>query len=170
MKFQYLTLVAFIAKITQPAYALGPGEVCMFDAPTGAYLLGHVGWAYLVGGTSTWIYGATEEAGESWHESGSFTNMLSAFRGAGPYHDAGYYKYYRCRTSPNSAVRAADQQVTQGEASGYNWDYNNCLTKSIAIFKAYDSGTFGGLYDGVSVPPNAYFDDALTDFGPQKDL
>src|SRR5579862_9143768 len=164
MKFQYLALVVFIVQVARPAYALGPGEVCMFNAPSGTDYLGHVGWAYLVGGTSTWIYGATEEASESWHESGSFTDMLNAFRGAGTYHDAGYYKYYRCEKSPNSSVGAADQQVAKGEASGYNWDYDNCLTKSVAVFKAYDSGTFGGLDDGVSVLPNAYFENALTNF------
>jgi len=44
-----------------PAAALGPGQVCVFNAPTGGNgWIGHDGWGYLIGGTNQWIYGATE--------------------------------------------------------------------------------------------------------------
>ena len=170
MKFRLTLAALFVVNAARPAQALGPGEVCMFNAPSGADGLGHVGWAYLIGGTSNWIYGATEEPNQSWHETGSFADMLSAFSDAGNYHAAGYYQYYRCETSPNSSVGAADNQVAEGEASGYNVIDNNCLTKAVAIFKAYDSGTFGSLYNGDSVGPNWYFDNALGNFGPRENL
>jgi hypothetical protein len=81
------------ATLVLTAHALGAGKVCMFNAPSGADTLGHVGWGYLVGGTSTWIYGATEEPGDNWHTSGSWSQMLEAFCGSGPYHKASYYLY-----------------------------------------------------------------------------
>src|SRR2546423_4269206 len=38
-----------------------PGRMCMFHAPKGAYIFGHVGWAFSITGTSQWICGSTEE-------------------------------------------------------------------------------------------------------------
>ncbi len=55
---------AAVARPPHAAYALGPGQVCVFLAPQGAPIAGlytgHVGWAFLEGGTSNWIFGATE--------------------------------------------------------------------------------------------------------------
>ncbi len=49
-----------------PVRALGPGRVCMFKAPSGATYgvvnAGHVGWAYEVGNSGSWVFGATELA------------------------------------------------------------------------------------------------------------
>lgn len=142
-----------------PAQALGAGDTCMFNAPSGADIgvgaMGHVGWSYLVGGTSTWVYGATESPTYHWHTSGNWNSMLSAFRNAGYGHSAGYYTQFKCTSTPTSAVGAANNAVANGEGSGYNGLTNNCLTKSVAIFNAYYGfGLYGGAYEG----PNWYFD------------
>lgn len=143
-----------------PAQALGAGEVCMFNAPSGAQLplglnAGHVGWGYLIGGSTTWTYGATESASYHWHTSGSWSAMLAAFRNAGYGHSAGYYTKYKCQNTGTSAVSAANTAVANGEATTYDWFSSNCLTRSIDIFNAY----YGfGLYSGSGVAPNYYFD------------
>jgi hypothetical protein len=165
-----LSSILTTASLVFTAHALGAGKVCMFNAPSGAYTLGHVGWGYLVGGTSTWVYGATEEPGENWHTSGSWPQMLASFKDSGDYHNAGYYLYYKCQTSPTSAVGAANKQVAAGEASGYNWDNDNCLSKAVAIFEAYDGSTFDYLGNGKGWPPNFYFDNELSGFSQREDL
>lgn len=169
MKFLFFVTTT-CAGLILSAQALGPGKVCMFNAPAGAYGLGHVGWGYLVGGTSTWVYGATEDPGKNWHTSGTWQQMLAAFKGAGTFHAAGYYKYYKCEGSPHSSVGAANKQVAAGEASGYNVDWDNCLTKAIAIFKVYDSSTYGDLGDGKGWGPNFFFDNEMYGFSNRLDL
>jgi hypothetical protein len=153
--------------LASPAMALGAGEVCMFNAPTGAELgfglnAGHVGWGYLIGGTSTWTFGATESPSYHWHTSGSWGTMLADFRNADYGHSAHYYTQYKCGYTPTSSVGAANTAVSNGEGSGYFALTNNCLTKSVAIFNAY----YGfGLYAGWSEAPNAYFN-GLGWYGP----
>jgi hypothetical protein len=147
--------------LASPAHALGAGQVCMFNAPSGAQGAGHVGWGFLIGGSSTWTYGATEQTNHSWHASGSWSAMLSAFK----YNSSSKYLYYECSHSPNSSVGAANNQVTAGENSGYNLATDNCLTKAVAIYKAYDGGTYGGMYWGGSEGPNWYFDHLPGAFG-----
>lgn len=134
----------------------------MFNAPTGAELgpwtLGHVGWGYLVGGTSTWVFGATESPTWAWSASGSWSTMLDAFKYA---NHPGYYTQFNCSTSTNSAVGAANNLVAWYDdiaKSGYGIANNNCLTHAVAIFQMYDSGTFGGMRDGSFAGPNHYFD------------
>src|SRR5215469_3770594 len=142
-----------------PAYALGPGDVCLFNAPSGADVglvaFGHVGWGYQIGGTSTWLFGATESPTYHWHSSGSETTMLADFANADYGHSANYYTQYKCQGTDSSAVRAASVAVSTGESNGYNGLTNNCLTKSVAIFNAYyPFGLYWGGYEG----PNYYFD------------
>jgi len=152
--------------LASPALALGAGEVCMFNAPSGAELgplhEGHVGWGYLVGGTSTWVFGATENPSYHWHTSGSWSTMLADFHDADYDHKLGYYTKYKCQYTSTSAVGAANAAVADGESNGYFLLTNNCLTKAVSIFNAY----YGfGLGSGAFDSPNSYFND-LNWYGP----
>jgi hypothetical protein len=152
------------------AVALGTGTGCMFNAPSGATVggvdFGHVGWAFQVAGSSTWVFGATENGGgnayvppggdnESWHISGTESQMFAAFKDAGHFHSAGYYTRWRCHTIPNTAVGAANNEIATQAGSGYFFPTNNCLTKSVAILNAYGEGLG---WPGYFQAPNNYFD------------
>ncbi|MFE2070544.1 hypothetical protein ACFXDH_50705 [Streptomyces sp. NPDC059467] len=172
------------------AHALGAGRVCFFKAPTGApigpsghqLMFGHAGWAYRVGSSGTWVYGSTENnsgkptisAGQntdSWSRTGSWAQVTADFKGAltingHHYHNAGYYTQYRCRNTNTSAVGAANTTAAQQLGNGYDWFSNNCLTKGVQIFWAYDSSLRAvppasnpkGIGSGVGVGPNWYID------------
>jgi hypothetical protein len=170
-----------------PALALGPGKVCMFNAPNGVtagpVALGHVGWSYQIGGTTSYTYGATDGTGSpfigsgqntnSWHQTGSGDDALNMFRSGGPFHDETYTRF-RCHSWPTSAVGAANNMVARMEGNGYSILDNNCLTKAIAIFAAYGVNNLPpGSIPGTIPPflptpisPNFYFDNLLTNFGP----
>jgi hypothetical protein len=164
-----LPIVQFLSTLAlgliPPAFALGKGKICLFNAPTGASIevlnhdiadFGHTGWGYLVGGTSTWVFGATEEPNITWHTTGSWSQMLAAFAGASHGHAANYYLYYKCTDTDTSAVGAANKEVSKLEAETYDWYGNNCLTRSIAIFQAYDSAIT--YHNPAGTGPNWYFD------------
>ena len=171
-----VVMVAAVAGITvvvaAPAQALGAGEVCMFNAPSGADVggvnFGHVGWAFRVGGSSTWEFGATESTTFNWRDSGSATDAQNTFRGLrGHSIAAHYYTQWKCANSASSSVTAASNEVNTLYSQGYNIANNNCLTRTIAIFKAYDGGSFGGLYNGDLEGPNNYFNNLPSNFnGP----
>jgi hypothetical protein len=55
-----LLILGGVAFGTSTAYALGPGMACVFNAPHGAGDRGHVGWAYEIGNSGTFVYGAVE--------------------------------------------------------------------------------------------------------------
>jgi len=163
---------------TAPAQALGAGAACMFNAPTGAQLVpwlgvnaGHVGWAFLEGGTKTWEYGATESATNNWRASGNEQQMFDAFYGlSGHGIHTGYYTKFRCKQTANSSVGAASNEVNRLYGQTYSGPDNNCLTRTVSIFKAYDS-SFGGMDIGSWVAPNFYFDNLnAVGFGPAQTL
>lgn len=176
-----IALVGAIGLAVPHAAALGAGTACMINAPSGATVgpitFGHVGWAFQVGGTSTWVFGATENGGgsayvpaggdtESWSASGSQSQMLAAFRNAGHFHSAGYYTQYRCTAVANSAVGAANTAIAQAAANGYFFPTNNCLTKSVSILQAYNAGGLG--WPGYFQAPDNYFDNLA--WGPVTHL
>ena len=117
-----LTMAASVSQVAGalPALALGPGGTCVFFAPSGAYDLGHTGWGYQIGGTSQWIYGATEnESGQNqppghdigyWDRQGSFNQMLNTFNNPSiPTLNrigSGYYTQYKCYYTSTSSVGA----------------------------------------------------------------
>jgi hypothetical protein len=156
-----VSIIGIAVVATTPAYALGPGTVCMFNAPSGAEIgplhAGHVGWAFREGNTTTWEYGATENASTNWRGRGDQNAMFNAFRqrqgNATP-----YYTKWRCHASPYSSVGAASTKVDQLNKQTYNLLNDNCLTRSIEIFKAYDGSTFGHMEQGGGASPNRYFD------------
>jgi hypothetical protein len=169
-----VAIIGMTVVATTPAYALGAGTVCMFNAPTGAALgplhEGHVGWAFREGNTTTWEYGATENASTNWRGRGDQNAMFNTFRqrkgNATP-----YYTQWRCHASPNSSVGAASTEVDQLNKQAYTLLSDNCLTRSIEIFKAYDGTTFDVMPSGYATAPDGYFDalDQLG-FGPVHPL
>jgi hypothetical protein len=169
-----VAIIGMTVVATTPAYALGAGTVCMFNAPSGAELgplhLGHVGWGFREGNTTTWEYGATENASTNWRGRGDQNAMFNTFRQrkgiATP-----YYTQWRCMASPNSSVGAASTEVDQLNKQTYNLLNDNCLTRSIAIFQVYDGSTFGGMGSGDAVSPNGYFNNiGGYGFGPVHPL
>lgn len=156
-----VAIIGMAVVATTPAYALGAGTVCMFNAPSGAALgplhLGHVGWAFREGPTTTWEYGATENASTNWRGRGDQNAMFNAFRqrkgNATP-----YYTQWRCEASPYSSVGAASAEVDQLNKQTYSLLDDNCLTRSVEIFTAYDGSTFDYLPPAADTSPNAYFD------------
>lgn len=184
-----VTVVAFVAVVVgavgwaPAASALGTGTGCMFNAPAGATVgpisFGHVGWAFQVAGSSTWIFGATENGGgsayvppggntDSWNASGSENQMFAAFKNAGHSHAAGYYTKWRCRTISTTSVGAASQQIAVQAGSGYFFPTNNCLTKSVAILNTYGEGLG---WPGYFQAPDNYFDNlGSAGWGPVHSL
>ena len=178
-----------VGPTSTPAYALGAGQVCLFNAPSGAPTpvgnMGHVGWAFLEGGTTNWTYGATEnrsgqwtvDAGQntdSWIKNGTWSQVTADFKNALSinghyYHDHGYYTQYRCRNTAQSSVGAAVNEARTQQNNGYNFINNNCLTKSINIFWSYDNSLHDLPYAGTT-GPNWYFDNELTGFGAKVAL
>ncbi|MEZ0106030.1 hypothetical protein ABH920_000011 [Catenulispora sp. EB89] len=164
------TGVAFAPSATADARSTHAttGRVCMFDAPKGALSLGHVGWAFRWSdGSDTWDYGATL-ANSNWEKHGTEQQMLHDFATA---NDSGGYQSYRCKDTATDDQSIAESTVTAGFARSYNLINDNCLTRSIEIFKAYDgSGGLNSLPDGKFVFPNAYFNYDLSGWDASKSL
>lgn len=144
------------------------GRVCMFDAPKGALSLGHVAWAFRWSdGSDTWDYGATLADG-NWEKHGSEQQILHDFATST---DSGGYQSYRCRDTAADDQNTAETTVTTGFARSYNLIDDNCLTRSLEIFKAYDgSGGLNSLPSGKFVFPNAYYNYDLSGWDASKPL
>jgi hypothetical protein len=162
-----LTTAGAVAIGAAPAYALGPGQVCMVNEPSGAPssggTFGHVGWMFMVGGSTTWVAGSTDGAVSStnskkltWQRSGTKSALLNFF------YDDGYAKF-RCHSTNTSAVGGANAMIKTRDAQGFNTLTDNCLEDTVAIFNAYDSSM--KLASGLGEGPNFYFDN-LNSFGP----
>jgi hypothetical protein len=178
---------ALLTGTVSPAGARAPaagGMVCMFQAPTGAHLIGlnagHVAWAYrwanAAGGR--WDFGATEHGGVVWNRNGTWDEMLGVFRSrTRPDGDPGpYYTRYRCAHTGGADQAAARRKRAELDHLPYSLLNDNCLTRSIEIFKAYDSsGGLNILSTGKAdnwqlATPNDYFAEDLTGFGPARSL
>jgi len=151
------------------AYAKGPGRACVFIAPSEANGLGHVGWGYQVGGTDTYVYGATEgptswwpgAPNGAWKATGPWPQVLADFAGANP-NVTNHYTQYRCKTVRDSAVGAANDQVNHVLQSGYFVFWWNCLDDMIRVLNAYGAD----LPPAADYPiPNRYFHQALEEWG-----
>jgi hypothetical protein len=138
----------------------------MFLAPDHVFGLGHVGWAYRDDDGSTWDFGSTLSAASSWHKAGAFPAVLAGFHDAAD--SSGPYRAYRCRdTAGHNAARAAAKAAEVG-AQAYHILNNNCLTRSLAIFEAYDdTGGLASLGAGRFTAPRWYFDNDLNGFEAQ---
>ncbi|WP_051942881.1 hypothetical protein [Streptacidiphilus rugosus] len=172
-----------VAAGSATARAQAPGMVCMFDAPSGAGNLGHVGWGFRGGDGVAWTFGATENPGGawtvppssdpaatgSWIGHGGWDQMLAAFRAGRSDHGPGYYTRYRCDATADSSPDAATRQAATEATNGYVLTDNNCLTKSVDIFKAY-STAFASYSNGAWQVPNRYFADLPSTWTPSAGL
>ncbi|MCX5063879.1 MULTISPECIES: hypothetical protein [unclassified Streptomyces] len=150
-----------------PATAVGAGRVCMFNATEGAWIAGHVGWAFRVGGADDWIYGATEDPSHNWQKESNWKTMLDTFRAQG---GKGYYDTYRCRNTGHSSVTAAKDEVKSAYSRPYDAGTDNCLTRSVEFFLAYDSDLWNDLPLSSYTGPNWYYDNDLGGFEGKVNL
>jgi hypothetical protein len=165
-----------------PGGGVVPGRVCLFNAPTGVFapgsFIGHMAWAFRIGSTDTWEFGATEgndanifdtalTDNHSWSDMGSWDYVKSTFKsgvhyGKGP----GYYTRYRCKDEPDSLLPATSAEISKQWTNGFFAPLNDCLTKSVAILQAYGASLPNV---GIDPRPNAYFDN-LEGFMPSENL
>jgi hypothetical protein len=159
--------------------AASAGRACIINAPSGVLpgkLIGHVGWAYKAGSGDYWSFGSTEGTGtltipagsdtHSWSNAGTWFGLVGSFENAYytyynvKLHDAKYYTQYRCFNVSSSNSSTANAEVQRQATNGYDGFKNNCLTKAIAILKAYG---VTNLQAAPSTAPNTYFNN-LTGF------
>ncbi|MFC9926881.1 Tat pathway signal protein [Streptomyces sp. NPDC127190] len=168
-------LTATAAPLVTPATAEAAtgGRVCLFLDKEGARIAGrtygHVAWSIRdPRNTNHWIWGATEgykgklhiAAGDyngSWIKGGTWDGLRRSIKRDG-HHRAGYYDAYRCINTASGDLKAAQRTFDNMKNNGYDIGFNNCLTKSIAIFRKYSPALSSkNLPDGQTVPPRNYF-------------
>jgi hypothetical protein len=164
------------------ARALGLGEACAFIEPQGAAIagqnFGHIGWGYQVAGTSTWVFGATENPNGSafiqpgdfngaWKATGTWDDMLDAFTSQTYYPShavnpasnsngpSAPYTSYKCEIVANSAVGAANNAAAATFTAGYLGLTNDCLTAVISVLSAYNAQN---LNPATDFGPNYWYD------------
>ncbi|MEU9156042.1 hypothetical protein ACGFZQ_19825 [Streptomyces sp. NPDC048254] len=118
------------------------------------------------GNSSHWIWGATEgrngaasiPAGStngSWIKGGTWTQLRGSISQA-------RYDYYRCINTAQGNLATAQTAYRRMKANGYAVLTNNCLTKSLAVFRGYSPALTGAyLPDGKYKAPNYYFTTSL---------
>jgi len=169
------------ARATSAAQAtVSAGRACIINAPSSVLpggLIGHVGWAYKAGSGDNWSFGATEGTGaltipagydtHSWGNGGTWFGLAGSFENVFytyynvKLHNAKYYTQYRCFNVSSSNSSAADAEAQRQATNGYNGFNNNCLTKAIAILKAYG---VTNLQAAPNTAPNTYFKNNLASF------
>lgn len=79
-----------------------------------------------------------------------------------PGHKKFLYDAYRCINTASGDLAAAQRTFRAMRANGYQVAYNNCLTKSIAIFRKY-SPALSTVYlpNGGATLPKSYFGKVL---------
>ena len=172
-----LTAGLAVVMNTTPAFALGAGQVCEFNqidgAPSSGGTLGHLAWAFMIGGTDQWIAGSTDGAmsvtnqkKKAWTVTGTKPELIQLFKGRG-------YNRFRCESTPVSAVGAAKAMVAQRDAMDFSTVFSNCLEDMLRIFVAYDSA-LGSKFPpamGFGLTPNDFFDSgSVYGFGPSHNL
>ncbi|MFE2142164.1 Tat pathway signal protein [Streptomyces sp. NPDC059456] len=148
------------------AQAAPLGRACLFQDREGAGGAGHVAWAVRDPKDSGhWIWGATEgpangvyiPAGSpngSWIKGGTWKQLRGTISPA-------RYDNYRCINTAGGNLAAAQQTYGRMKANGYAVLTNNCLTKSLEIFRSYSPAlTASSLPDGRTTP-NHYFEVSL---------
>jgi hypothetical protein len=179
--------VGIVAVATPPAHALGTGRACIFNASSGAFGFGHVGWAYRVDQQDLWVFGSVENPGGSasvppgqyngaWSATGAWHEVLASFFGSqapsnsspdSPLvtvpHAANYYDGYTCEDVANSNVGAANAVVATLPGEGYGVFGNNCEDAANAVLSAYNAT--GLLPPSLYPAPNAWFQAIATEIG-----
>lgn len=130
--------------LTNPA-----GEACVFDAPTGVTtvfghkIFGHVGWGFELP-SGYWEFGANEGPGsldisKTWYTTGTWKQMLAAFRNKGNYHSSTYYTTYKCATVNTAASDITNAGTTVGRE--YHQFYfipgHDCESQVYNVLSAY---------------------------------
>jgi len=97
---------------------------------------------------------------ESWLLTGTFSQAMSIFKNpyvvqGRLYHPDPYYISYRCTKTSEADLPAALTAANAVSTDGYNFLTNNCLTKALAVFVAYDPTLH--LQPGDSTPPYDYY-------------
>jgi len=159
-----LAALGLLAGLAVPsvAQAATAGRACIFNAPSGAIIAGHVGWAFRNGSGDNWIFGATEGSDNttSWIETnGAWVHVLATFgQGLHSNKGIGYYTSYRCANVASSNPTLAYNQALTDARNGYDLRTNNCLTKSVDVLRAYGVSTLPTPTTlGISQFPNTYY-------------
>jgi hypothetical protein len=171
------------------AQAMGAGKACVFIEPQGAKFaglnFGHIGWGYQVAGTSTWVFGATENPNGThpiarnsfngaWDASGTWNDMLNAFTLQTDYpshavnnasnasRPSAPYTQYACESVANSNVSAANAAARDNVAAGYALPVidggggNDCLDAVNRVLHAYNAQNLPSITTHPG--PNAWYD------------
>ncbi|XUL85276.1 hypothetical protein ACQ86D_00025 [Streptomyces galilaeus] len=131
--------------------------------------LGHVGWMVQDTARNRWVGGATEigelpaqpganpdrAAYGSWSARGTYSSIIATFKTK-----RGGYEKMRCTYARHGDADNAVKVFNRSTYRAYDLLTDNCLTRSVAAFKAYSS-EFRSLPDGKRTRPNAYYDDTL---------
>jgi hypothetical protein len=125
------------------------GKACVFDAPKGVTtvskkeIFGHVGWGFKLP-SGYWEFGANEGPGNldishTWYTTGTFRQMLNAFRNKGNHHSAGFYAKYKCATVNTTKANISKAGATVGKE--YNEFYvipgKDCESQVYNVLAAY---------------------------------
>jgi len=123
----------------------------VFDAPTGVTtvfgkeIFGHVGWGFELP-SGYWEFGANEgpfpwqsDISHTWYATGTWHQMLNAFRNKGSHHSVTYYTQYKCATVNTTRSNVANAGTTVGHE--YNEFYvisgRDCESQVYNVLKAY---------------------------------
>ncbi|MFF0246944.1 hypothetical protein ACWEU6_13940 [Streptosporangium sandarakinum] len=133
-----------------------PGRVCMFSDPNNVYtgLAGHVGWAFKTG-PDLWSWGSYSPQGKTWKSSWTWAATRDYFKRAG---------YYSFRCKDTHQMRSASATQVWKNYPRYNPYSSNCLTSSVAIFRAY-TPELGSLPSASGTAPRSYFKNTLPHYG-----
>jgi hypothetical protein len=127
------------------------GEACVFDAPTGLTtvfgheIFGHVGWGFRLP-SGYWEFGANEgprleitDISKTWYATGTWHQMLTAFRHKGNYHSATYYTKYKCATvnTTNADIAKAGATVGREFNETYLIPGRDCESQVYNVLRAY---------------------------------
>jgi hypothetical protein len=149
--------------------AAGSGEAMIFQRPSGAMGLGHVGWAFYDPSSETWSYGAVEggtssggsagavyiPAGQpngAWNATGSWSDMISAMN------SLGYTTGVELNTG-SANLSAADTDVAAQAGQGYSLIGNNCATTTYNILSAYGATGLPNPSSLSDLAPNDWVSD-----------
>ncbi|MFI7440594.1 hypothetical protein [Nonomuraea indica] len=135
---------------------VAPGRVCMFSDPNNVVtgLAGHVGWAFKTG-PDRWTWGSYSSRGKTWKSSWTWAATRAYFKRAG---------YYSFRCKDTHQMRSAAATQVWKNYSRYNPYSSNCLTSSVAVFRAY-TPELRSLPSASGKAPRIYFRDTLPQYG-----
>jgi hypothetical protein len=139
---------------TSPSvYPFVSGEACVFDAPAGVTSVagkefgGHVGWGFELP-SGYWEFGANEGPrlplliSKTWYATGTWQQMLNAFRDEGHYHSAKFYTQYRCASvkTTSRGITAAGTTVLKEFNELYAIPGQDCEAQAFNVLDAYGVG------------------------------